>query len=200
MQSNIGPARRALIFGSVALAFFLTWTVGSRGAGAPGCGSFASQEEAQAYFMEHGGTPRHHLGALDGDRDGVACEGLKGPFQGYATIGYNKEKRFFYGTASMPSMAPGSGEFACLYGNRHFPDAARRLRLFKVKPGDDKLLVEARGHGTEAKPASGRLLWRVDQKTIVPGRYYVEFEERVSQSPYGRNLCPGFRSRATKLP
>lgn len=166
----------------------------------PGCAAFENQEDAQSYFMAHGGSPRQRVGHLDGDRDGVACEELKGPFQGYATIGYNKEKRFFYGTASMPRTDSGNTGYACLYGNRHFPDSARRLRLFKVKPGRDKPLVEARGHGAEAKPSSGRLLWRVDQKAIVPGRYYVEFEERVSQSPYGKNLCPGFRSRATQLP
>ncbi|MGV1048487.1 MAG: excalibur calcium-binding domain-containing protein [Solirubrobacterales bacterium] len=200
MQSNLRPARQLLILGAIAAVPLLLGALGSAAATLPGCGAFKSQEDAQAYFMERGGSPAHRVGKLDGDRDGVACEGLWGPFQGYATIGYNKEKRFFYGTATMPPAGPGSSEYACMYGNRHFPDAARRLRLFKVKPGKDKPLVEARGQGAEAKPSSGRLLWRVDQRTIVPGRYYVEFEERVSQSPYGKNLCPGFRSRATPLP
>jgi len=37
------------------------------------CSDFANQEEAQKYHDEHGGNTR-----LDGDRDGEACECLKG--------------------------------------------------------------------------------------------------------------------------
>lgn len=42
-------------------------------AGAVACRDFANQEEAQRYHDEHGGNTR-----LDGDKDGEACECLKG--------------------------------------------------------------------------------------------------------------------------
>lgn len=205
MQSNLRPARlRAarplLAFLAVVVAFLAFGALGSSGDSVRGCASFASQAEGQAYFMHLGGSPEQPLGELDPDHDGVACEGLTGPFQGYAAIGYNKKGGFFYGTASMPPNGPGSSEYVCLYGNRHFPDAPRRLHLFRVKSGSDRPLTTAFGHGAEAKPATGRLLWKVEQRTIVPGRYYVQFEERVSNSPYGKNPCPGFRSRAVQLP
>lgn len=193
-------ARPLLAFLAVAAAFLAFGALGSSGDSIRGCASFASQEEGQAYFMQLGGGPEQSVGSLDPDHDGVACEGLGGPFQGYASIGYNKKGGFFYGTAAMPPKGPSSSEYACLTGNRHFPDAPRRLHLFRVKGGEDRPLTTAFGHGAEAKPASGRLLWKVEQKRIIPGRYYVQFEESVSNSPYGKNPCPGFRSRAAQLP
>jgi micrococcal nuclease len=39
------------------------------------CGDFSSQREAQRYFEARGG-PRRDPDRLDGNRDGVACEGL----------------------------------------------------------------------------------------------------------------------------
>lgn len=162
-----------------------------------GCGSFASQSEAQAYFVERGGAPRHPVGALDPDHNGVACEGLPGPYEGYATIGYDVARGFFHGTATMPP-APGGG-FACLYGNRHFPEAARRLNVYRVKPGPDEALLGSAGVGAEVNQASGRLLWRADRVLRGPGRYYAAFEERIPLKPYGDNECPGFRSRPALL-
>ena len=164
----------------------------------PGCASFASQAGAQDYFGRYGGSPSHPVGGLDPDRNGVACEGLGGPYKPYATIGYNRKGRFFYGVASMPPAAKGDEEFPCLYGNRHFPDGPRHLNVYKAQPGADKPIF-----GTlkaEARPESGRLLWKAERDAVTPGLYYVAFEERIPLKPYGANQCPGFRSAELALP
>lgn len=166
-------------------------------AAAPGCGSFRSQADAQERFGELGGSPADPIPKLDPDRDGVACEGLPGPYKGYATVAYNPKRKFFYGTASLPPESGGSG-FACLEGNRHFDDGPRLLTLFKVKPGPD--LAIQREVGAAAEPSSGRVLWKVEKATIAPGHYYVVFEERQPLTPYGPNQCPGFRSAEFRLP
>jgi hypothetical protein len=170
---------------------------GSAAAAAPGCGSFDSQAEAQERFAELGGSLGNPIPKLDPDRDGVACEGLSGPYKGYATVAYNPKRKFFYGTASLPPESGGNG-FACLEGNRHFDDGPRLLTLFKVRPGPDLVI----GHevGTQAEPSSGRVLWKVEKARIAPGHYYVVFEERQPLTPYGPNQCPGFRSAEFKLP
>jgi hypothetical protein len=164
----------------------------------PGCASFSSQAAAQEHFTELGGSPRRDFGGLDGDRDGVACERLPRPYAGFATIGYNLKRGFFYGAASMPPTASGESGFACLYGNRHFPDGPRLLKVYAVRPGVDRAISGA--IGAEAKPGSGRLVWKADKDIVFGGRYYVAFEERVPLSPYGPNECPGFRSREVTLP
>jgi len=166
-------------------------------AAVPGCGSFPSQAAAQESFTALGGSPGDPLPKLDPDRDGVACEGLPAPYKGYATVGYNAKRRFFYGTASMPPESGGSG-FACLEGNPHFPDGPRLLTLLRARPGPD-LAIRAK-IGTLAQPGSGRLLWKVEKATIAPGPYYVVFAERQPLSPYGPNQCPGFRSSEFRLP
>jgi len=174
------------------------WALAGAGVAAvPKCPSFGSQAEAQDYFFEMGGSPTRKVGGLDGDRDGVACEELAGPYKGYATVAYSSNKNFFYGTASMPPIP--AGGFACLEGNRRFDDGPRVLHLYLVKPGPDRPLLDIYGAGTEARPASGRLFWKVN-KPLVTGSYYVVFEERVPLSPYGRNECPGFESHPTALP
>lgn len=183
----------------VGLLFGLTVVVASEGAVAaatPGCSSFRSQADAQERFGELGGSPGNPIPKLDTDRDGVACEGSPGPYKGYATVAYNSKRGFFYGTATLPPEAGGSG-FACLEGNRHFDDGARLLTLFKVRPGPD--LVIRHEVGTATKPSSGRVLWKVE-KAITPGNYYVVFEERQQLTPYGPNQCPGFRSAEVRLP
>lgn len=197
MQSNIRPLAPLLAL-PLALAFVLLGAVGSLAASPRDCGSFSSQAEAQAYFVEAGGSIEHSVGRLDPDHDGVACEGTDGPYAGYATIGYNKKRDFFYGTASMPPR-PESGEYTCLVGNPHFVDAARLVKIFRVTAAGDKPVSDPGGVGTEARPASGRIVWRVDRKTVVPGRYFAEFEERQATSPSG-NECPAFRSAAVSLP
>ncbi len=190
-------------FGSVlALAALIAsagaWAaVPSGGAAQPGCGSFASQGEAEEYFLEAGGSPARGVGGLDPDRDGVACEHLGAPFVGYATIGYNRGNGFLYGTATMPAKASG---YPCLYGNVHYPDAARKVAVFRVRPGPDKRLVGEYTGAAEAKPESGRLLWKVDRGSLPPGRYYAKFQEKIRTHPYGANECPGFTSRPTLLP
>ena len=163
------------------------------------CPSFESQADAQAYSEELGGTPRRTVGSLDADRDGVACEGLSGPFQGYATIAYNAKRDFFYGVATMPSLEPNGGGFACLEGNKFDPEGPRRVNIYAERSQGDIALVDG-GKGAEAKPASGRLLWKVDRANLRPGRFYVKFEERVRVKPYGPNECPEFSSQAVRLP
>jgi len=164
----------------------------------PGCSSFSSQAAAQDYFAELGGSPRRAVGDLDGDSDGVACEGLSGPYKPFATIGYNRKGGFFYGIASMPPAATGDERYPCLYGNRHFPDGPRRLNVYKVVPGPDKATFGVLG--AEARPESGRLLWKAEREDVTPGSYYVGFEEKIRLSPYGANECPGFRSAEIALP
>ena len=163
----------------------------------PRCPSFKSQAEAQERFLLLGGTPSDDVGGLDGDGDGVACEGLPGPYAGYATIGYNRERRFLYGTASMPVEAEGEG-FACLLGNEQFADGARRLKVFRALPGPDRAI--SRSLKAEPRPGSGRLLWKLNRELAVAGDYYVVFEAQIHLSPYKPSNCPEFGSRETHLP
>ncbi len=169
-------------------------------AATPGCPSFASQAAAQTYFIAQGGSPKHHVGGLDPDRDGVACEGLGAPYQGYATVAYNKKRHFFYGVASMPPLAAGNGEFACLTGNRFEPESSRLLRIYRVKRGGDVAVLGSQTRSAEARKASGRLVWKADKRLSVPGRYYVAFEASIRTEPYSPTPCPEFRSRPTRLP
>jgi Excalibur calcium-binding domain len=167
----------------------------------PGCASFRSQAEAQQYFADYGGGPKQRVGDLDPDRDGVACEDSPAPYTGYATIGYNRKRAFFYGTVTMPSAtaAPAPGEkSACLYGNRHFPEGPRLLRIYRVTAKGPIPVTDA--FGAEARPQSSRLLWKEERRKILPSRYYAAFDERVPISPYGANECPGFSSAEVRLP
>ncbi len=165
-----------------------------------GCHSFKAQGDAEAYFLEHGGSPARNVAQMDGDHDGVACEGLGAPYVGYATIGYNRRKHFLYGTATMPPGAsPVPAEPPCLVGDRKGPEGPRRLRVYRVTPGGDER-VFSQAIGAEAKPASDRLLWKQDLARIEPGVYYAEFLEPIRLTPYGRSECPGFSSAPTRLP
>lgn len=196
-------AKKQLLALAFAVLSLGVWSPAGSGAASPrGCPSFASQADAQAFFMARGGSPGQPVGGLDADRDGVACETDSGPYQGYATVGYNRKRSFFYGTATMPSgdTATGSAGYPCLYGNERRPDAPRRLNLYKVRSGGDKALFASHGLSTEAKPTSGRLVWRADRMVVPRGRYYAEFEERLRSGPHGRGQCPAFRSRAVSLP
>jgi hypothetical protein len=196
-----GTVKRQPLAFAVAIVAFGIWAPGSGDAAAtPGCGSFDSQAAAQARFMEQGGSPGHGVGRLDPDRDGVACEGLDAPYQGFATIGYNKKHDFFYGVASMPPLATGNDEFACLAGNRRWANGPRWLNVYRAKPSGDVAILGTHMRPAEAKPASGKLIWKADKALVIPGRYYVAFEESVRTSPYGPNPCPEFRSRAIHLP
>jgi hypothetical protein len=191
---------RLLLFAAGAALLAIAVPPGSAAAPMPGCPSFRSQASAQQYFTDLGGSPRRPAGDLDDDRDGVACEESPAPYKGFATLGYNLKKRFFYGTVSMPpGAAAAAGEkFACLYGNRHFAEGPRLLKIYRVAPGPDQAVTDP--VGAEARPASSRLIWKADKETVAPGRYYVAFEERVPISPYGPNECPGFRSAEVSLP
>jgi hypothetical protein len=185
----------AALVGSVAVLLMLAPAAG--GAALPGCGKFTAQADAQDAFLAAGGKPGRNLGRMDGDRDGVACEELPGPFKGYATIGFHRAKGFFYGVVTMPM--PSGGAAACLLGDRHDPDVPRRLNVFRVHPDGDKPLL-AYGAGTQALPEQGRLQWKIERRGPPLGRYYAAFEERVRLGPYGRNECPGFSSRPTAFP
>jgi hypothetical protein len=198
MASPHRPASMALILAVVAVTLMVLGPAGS-GAATRQCGAFSSQADAQVYFVELGGGPRTRVGRLDADRDGVACEHLSGPYQGFAGLGYNKRKDFFYGYAWMPSVASGEG-FACMFGNKHVPDGPRRLNVYRVTPdGDKPLRTRKFGVGAEANPETGRLTWKLNAGN-PRGAYYMAFEERIALTPYGRNECPGFRSRTITLP
>jgi hypothetical protein len=200
MQSNLRPHRGILLAAAIAAAALLLAPLGANGKPGPGCGSYKSQAAAQDDFIAAGGSPKQTVGRLDPDHDGIACEGLRAPYAGYATLGYNKRKNFFYGTASLPPGSSGEG-FPCMVGNTHFPDAPRRLNVYKVESGGQgKPIFSPLGLGVEGKPASGRLIWRADRKVVVPGRYYAEFEARVRTSPRGGTECPSFRSGIVHLP
>src|SRR5262245_39816650 len=97
-RRKIGAAALASAIAAVVAAFA---GVGSGAAAVPGCGAFKAQGDAQDAFMEAGGSPARNVGKMDPDGDGVACEALGAPFKGYATIGYNRKKQFFYGVVKM---------------------------------------------------------------------------------------------------
>jgi len=165
---------------------------------APSCSEFAAQADAQAAFAELGGSPGHPVGGLDPDRDGLACEGLPAPYGFYATIGYNRRGHFLYGTAALPPAARAAAGYPCLRGNRKGPLGPRRLSVRRAAAGGDRAIV-TRIHA-EADPENGRLLWKAPRPSLAPGRYYAAFEESIRSTPYGRNPCPGFRSREVPLP
>lgn len=114
------------------------------------------------------------------------------------TLGYNRAHGFFYGTAKMPPKDDGSGEFACLTGNRHFPDGPRLLRIYRAGPGPDRPISPDIAAG--AKPETGTLVWKFVRRLVPTARYYVVFEAKIPSAPYAPSECPGFRSHATLLP
>ena len=198
MPRRVLPA----LLGAAALIAVLVVAGGSAtAAGAPGrsCGSFRSQADAQESFIAAGGGPDRDAGRLDPDHDGVACETLGAPYQGFATIGYNRRGQFFFGTATMPPGADPTAEAPCLAGNTHFPDGAREVQIYRVTPAGPRPLL-GRKIGAEARPGSARLLWKVKRSHILAATYYAEFDERVRLSPNGRNECPAFVSRPVRLP
>jgi hypothetical protein len=193
-------AGAALLLGSGSLAAAVTPPAAAGPEALRGCHTFAAQGDAEEYFLEHGGTPERNVAKMDGDHDGVACEGLGAPYVGYATIGYNRRKHFLYGTATMPPGAsPAPAEPPCLVGDRKGTEGPRRLRVYRVTPGGDKR-VFGKPIGAEAKSASDRLLWKQDLARIEPGVYYAEFLEPIRLTPYGRSECPPFSSAPTRLP
>jgi hypothetical protein len=195
--TKAGALALTMLVGAVGL---LAFAAGGGAAAVPGCTSYGSQGAAQDEFLELGGSPARNPGNLDHDGDGVACEGLSGPYKGYATIGYNREKQFFYGVATMPPSGTGESGFPCMYGNRRFPDAPRRVDIYRVTPqGDKPLLGEFKGKA-EARLERGQLLWKAPKGNPPFGRYYVSFEPRVPLNAYGANECPSFSSRPTLLP
>lgn len=121
-----------------------------------------------------------------------------GPRAEYTTLGYNRTHSFFYGTAKMPPKTGGSGGFACLTGNRHFPDGPRLLRIYRVMPGPDRAISPEIAAG--ATPENGTLEWKFERMHVLAGRYYVVFEAKIPTAPGAASECPGFRSSAALLP
>jgi hypothetical protein len=201
MEVAFRPSVLALTLAGAAVALVLLGPAAGSASPVRGCASFPSQAAAQTYFAELGAGPGPNTVAkLDTDRNGVACEGLKGPYKGFAGFGYNARRHFFYGNAQMPALSAGGDEFACLYGNEHFPEGPRRLNVYRVEPGADRpLLARKFGVGAEANPHTGHLVWKIDARH-PRGRYYMAFEERIPLHPYGPNECPGFGSRTIALP
>lgn len=193
------PLRAAPTFAIAAASALIAILASAAGgvAKSAACSTAPSQAAAQERFFALGGSPSRNAAGMDGDGDGVACEGLPGPYAGWATLGYHRERGFLYGAATMPRTEAGD-EFACLAGNRHYPEGPRLLRIFKAVPGPDKPV--SRELGAEARESSGRLLWKLDRDPLLVGRYYVVFEERIRPSPYKPTECPEFRSREVYLP
>lgn len=121
-----------------------------------------------------------------------------GPLPSRVTLGYNRAHGFFYGTVEMPRKVDGSGEFACLAGNRHYPDGPRLLRIYRVQRGANRPVSPDIAAG--AKPANGTLVWKFERKRVPRARYYVVFEAKIPTAPYAPTECPGFRSRSVLLP
>jgi len=118
-----------------------------------------------------------------------------GPRASQTALGYNRAQGFFYGTATMPR--DGSGGFACLQGNRHFPDGPRLLRIYRVRRGPDRPVSRDIAAAVEE---NGTLIWKLERKRVPRARYYVVFEAKIPTAPYAPTECPGFRSRAVVLP
>lgn len=194
-RNRLGAVVLTGVAGAAVLAL---GAAGSGAAAVPGCGAFKAQGDAQDAFLEAGGSPDRNAGDMDPDRDGVACEELPAPYKGFATIGYNRKREFFYGVVTMP--VPAGGEAPCLYGNKNYPNSSRRLNVFKIRSDGDKPLLGRYKAGAEAQPETGRLIWKVERPNLISAKYYVSFDERIRTSPYGRNPCPGFSSRPTLLP
>ncbi len=202
MLSLPGRVRGAFAFVLCAAvpALVLLAPGGSAAAGkARGCGAFDHQADAQAYYLEIGGSPARPDHRLDPDRDGVACEGLPAPYAGYATIGYNRKRGFLYGSVTMPH-AGGEEPYPCLTGNVHGPEGPRLYNVYRVGGRHDHPIFPGAERGAAALPTSGRLIWRADRRALPRGRYYVGFEERIRMTPYGRNECPAFSSAPVALP
>ncbi|HEU4905769.1 MAG TPA: hypothetical protein VFT19_06600 [Solirubrobacterales bacterium] len=119
-----------------------------------------------------------------------------GPRASQTTLGYNRAQGFFHGTAKMPR--DGSGGFACLQGNRHFPDGPRLLRIYRVRRGPDRPV--SRDIAAAAVEENGTLVWKFERRRVPSARYYVVFEAKIPTAPYAPTECPGFRSRAVVLP
>ena len=203
MASNKRPVLCLVALAAVAAGALVFGPIGSGAAAPHRCAGFDSQADAQTQYLHLGASPSHTIGRLDPDRDGVACEFLEGPYTGFANLGYNRRKDFFYGTAKMPKVGSGKkGEAAypCMLGNRHFDDGPRRLNVYRVVPGPDKRIFPRDGIGAEARDDSGELVWKAEHQVVLPGRYYAEFEERIRLTPYGENECPAFRSHVVALP
>ncbi len=66
---------RAIFAVLIATAFAYTLTA-SASAQDRNCPSFSTQEEAQQYFQDGGGSADNNYNGLDRDRDGIACEDL----------------------------------------------------------------------------------------------------------------------------
>jgi hypothetical protein len=128
----------------------------------------------------------------------AGATGTRGPRAEYTTLGYNRAHGFFYGTAKMPPETDGSGGFACLSGNRHFPEGPRLLLIYRVLPGPDHAISPE--IAAAATPENGTLEWKFERKHVPTGRYYVVFEEKIPTSPNAPSECPGFRSPAVILP
>jgi len=173
----------------------LAWAPSGGIAAVMRCSAFGSQAAAQDHLIAAGGGPGRRVGGLDRDRGGVACEGLGAPFKGYASIGFHRGKRFFYGTVAMPPD-PATGRQACLLGNPHFPDGPRVLTVFRARRGPDRAVTGEIG----AEVRGTRLVWKAAKGAIPRARYYAVFAERQPLRPYGPNQCPGFSSAPRLLP
>ena len=63
--------------------------------------------------------------------------------------------------------------------------------------GDSFTWVGKKG---ERQPAPGAVRVDLTGKTVIPGLYFAEFEEKARTSAYGGTECPAFRSPLVRLP
>jgi len=180
----------------------------ARGKGKPArkCSSFANQAAAQDYFFKRGGSPRHKVGGLDPDRNGVACERLDPPYKGYVEAAYEERRRFFYGDIATPKGR--EGDYPCLYKNTK-KQITRRVIVYRVRRGKPNIPLLPKGgkergaddasKGTTRGGGSGGLIWKLAPKGRIRGLFYVGVPQSESEKGGPIEDCPGFRSRAVKV-
>lgn len=183
----------------------------ARGKGKPArkCSSFANQAAAQDYFFKRRGSPRHKVGGLDPDRNGVACERLDPPYKGYVEAAYEERRRFFYGDISTPKGK--EGDYPCLYKNPNpLMKITRRVSVFKVRRGKPDVPLSPKGgkargeddttsKGTAPGGGAGGLIWKVAPKGRIAGRFYVGVLRSETEKGGPAEDCPAFRSRVIRL-
>jgi hypothetical protein len=115
--------RRRLPLVATLVALFASSLVWQRSSGAiRDCTSFATQADAQSFFLKQGG-PAADPNGLDPDNNGLACDGNSAPVRGLLTIDHA-------GGAFSGQITSVSAD--CVVG--------RAIKVFKIKAGRDKLI------------------------------------------------------------
>ena len=106
----------------------------------------------------------------------------------------------YYPTGTSFGYDPARKDFL---GQVNFPDttgpctAGRRVRVFRQRPGDDRLLGSDRS-GTH--PGDGPGYWVVDVAGIRPGRFYaVVLRKDLAPGDRHAHICRAYRTSAIPL-